>query len=259
LRDSLDYKKDTLVLELNYTVKDTAMQFVTQTDTLFFKYREKKTKQKKGDSGEEEKEKLVISTIKSKREVNLNSNLRLDLNVPLQAIHDSLIWLYHIPDSVEIPLDFTVRIDGEIPTRGWIDVAWESASKYRLLMLPGAMTSIYPMEHDTLDVSFQSRDSEYYGKILLTLEGVHNPVIIQLISKESVVRQLIVDQNGRYDFDYLVPQEYKIKFIHDLNQNGKWDTGNYMQKQQPEPVEFVPKPITVRSNWDHDVTMILKK
>ena len=27
----------------------------------------------------------------------------------------------------------------------------------------------------------------------------------------------------------------------------------------PEPVEFVPKEITVRSNWDHDVTMILEK
>ncbi|MFH0759241.1 MAG: Ig-like domain-containing protein [Bacteroidota bacterium] len=258
LRDSLDYKKDTLILELNYTVKDTAMQFVTQTDTLLLKYREKKTKQKKGSPGKEE-EGLVISTIKSKREVNLNSSLRLDLNVPLHSIHDSLIRLYHIPDSVEIPLAFTVRTDEEIPTRGWIDVAWESASKYRLLLLPGALTSIYPMDHDTLDVSFQSRDIEYYGQILLTMEGVHNPVIIQLINKESVVHQLIVDQNGRYDFSYLLPQEYRIKFIHDLNQNGKWDTGNYMKKQQPEPVEFVPKPITVRSNWDHDVTMILKK
>jgi len=234
------------------------MQLVTQTDTLLFIYREKKTKQKKGSTRKEE-EGLVISTIKSKREVNLNSSLRLDMNVPLQSIHDSLIWLYHIPDSVEIPLAFTVRIDEEIPTRGWIDVAWESASKYRLLMLPGALSSIYPMDHDTLDVSFQSRDIEYYGQILLTLEGVHNTVIIQLISKQSVVHQLIVDRNGEYDFSYLVPQEYRIKFIHDLNQNGKWDTGNYMKKQQPEPVEFLPKPITVRSNWDHDMTMILKK
>ncbi len=258
LRDSLDYKKDTLILELNYTAKDTTMQLVTQTDTLLFIYREKKTKQKKGSTRKEE-EGLVISTIKSKREVNLNSSLRLDMNVPLQSIHDSLIWLYHIPDSVEIPLAFTVRIDEEIPTRGWIDVAWESASKYRLLMLPGALSSIYPMDHDTLDVSFQSRDIEYYGQILLTLEGVHNTVIIQLISKQSVVHQLIVDRNGEYDFSYLVPQEYRIKFIHDLNQNGKWDTGNYMKKQQPEPVEFLPKPITVRSNWDHDMTMILKK
>ena len=35
--------------------------------------------------------------------------------------------------------------------------------------------------------------------------------------------------------------------------------GNYLKKLQPEPVEIWPGTITVRSNWDHDVSMILKK
>ncbi len=50
LRDSLDFQNDTLVMELNYTVKDTSMQFVTQTDTLLFTYRAQPSKKKKGES-----------------------------------------------------------------------------------------------------------------------------------------------------------------------------------------------------------------
>ena len=257
LRDSLDFKNDTLVLELKYTVKDTSMQYVTQTDTLLFTYRAKGSKQKKGEQKEEEG--LVISTIKNKRDVDLNSSLQLNLNVPIESVQDSLVRFYHIPDSVEVRQSFSFRIDEEIPTRGWFDVEWKSAAAYRLILLPGALSSIYDLDHDTLDVSFQARDLEYYGRILMTLNNVNDPVIIQLISKEVVVRQLTVDQSGQYEFSYLSPQEYQIKFIHDLNHNGKWDTGKYMKKRQPEPVEFVPKPITVRSNWDHDVSMNLKK
>ena len=126
-------------------------------------------------------------------------------------------------------------------------------------MLPGAVTSIYDQPHDTLDVTFKTRDIEYYGQILLNLENVHNPVIIQLISKENVVRQRTVESEGTYTFSYLAPGDYRVKFIHDLNKNGRWDTGKYLKKKQPEPVEFIAKQITVRSNWDHDVTMSLEK
>lgn len=257
LRDSADYKKDTLIMEVNYTVKDTTLQFVTQTDTLIFSFREKKTKQKKTE--EEEVEKLGISTIRNNGELDLNRNLRLDLDVPLEAIQDSLISFYHIPDSVEIPFPFRARADSLVPTRAWISADWESLSSYRLLLLPGAVNSIYDLAHDTLDVSFKTRDIEYYGQILLNLENVHNRVIIQLISKENVVRQQTVEQDGLFTFSYLAPQDYQVKFIHDLNGNGHWDTGKYLKKLQPEPVEFLPKEITVRSNWDHDVSMRLEK
>ena len=126
-------------------------------------------------------------------------------------------------------------------------------------MLPGALSSIYELEHDTIDLAFRTRDIEYYGQILLTLEGVSNPVIIQLKKKDEVVRKLRVYKNGLYTFSYLSPGDYGIKVIHDLNDNGKWDTGKYIEKRQPEAVEILPRSITVRSNWDHDVSMILEK
>ena len=259
MTDSTDYKRDTLKMELIYTMKDTADQNVTVKDTLIFSYREKAAKKKKDDQEVILQEKLQVSTIKKGKEQNLHQNLVLDLEFPLESIQDSMISLFHIPDSVEIAEPFQVFTDTTLLTRGWISTEWKSAAQYRMVLLPGAITSIYPMEHDTIDITFKTRDLEYYGRILLNLENVQNRVIVQLISKNNVIQEQEVDVSGQYTFSYLVPGIYSIKFVHDLNGNGKWDTGNYMEKLQPEPVEFLPVEITVRSNWDHDVTMELEK
>ena len=244
-------------MELSYTVKDTSQIFITRKDTILFTYREKKTKSKKDK--EEKTDGLQITTIKQRGEQDLNKQLRLDLNVPLEGVRDSLISLYKVQDSVEIEVPFRTVKDPEIPTRGWIEATWDSFTWYRLLILPGAVRSIYDLKHDTIDVAFRTRDTEYYGKILLDLQNVHNTVIIQLISKDLVIRQQTVGTDGQYEFGYLRPGQYTIKFIHDLNGNGRWDTGNYLKKLQPEPVEFVSKAINVRSNWDHEVNMIMQE
>jgi hypothetical protein len=262
IRDSTDYLKDTLILEARYTVLDTIPGYLTQVDTLRFVYRDKSAGKKKGnaksgDTGEEQK--LILSSIRANGEQHLHRDLKVDLNVPLLSINDSLVGFYHKPDTVELPVDYSFYRDSILPTRGWFHTRWESASRYRLYLLPGAVQSIYDLGHDTLDISFRTADEESYGRILLQLEGVNNDVIVQLISKENVVRILQAKQDGEFVFDFLSPGEYSIKCIHDLNGNGEWDTGVYLEKRQPEPVEFLPVDITVRSNWDHDVTMTLVK
>jgi hypothetical protein len=259
VRDSLHYKNDSLYMEIKYTVKDTLNLPVAQTDTLLFSYREKSTKKKKGTTGKEPVEQLEVSTIGRNGAQDLNRDLPLNLNFPLESINDSLISLYHIPDSVDIPVSFESRTDSLLLTRGWLSSAWIQASKYRLEILPGAITSIYPPTHDTINVSFETRDTEYYGKILLKLNQVKDRVMVQLISGEKVVIEKVAEEDGEIIFPFLAPKDYQLKFIHDRNGNGKWDTGNYMKKLQPESVEFLPVKITVRSNWDHDVSMTLEK
>jgi hypothetical protein len=246
-------------VEVQYTVKDTTMQYVTQNDTIRYLFREKTTKQRGRQKDEVKEEKLTVSTIGKNKEHDLNRDLLLDLEVPLKQLHDSLILLYHIPDSVEFPMPFTTRRDSLLPGRAWLSAGWESMSNYRLLLLPGAVESVYDIAHDSIDIPFKTRDIEYYGQILLNLQNVHNSVIVQLVSKDKLSRQITVHEDGLYTFSYLIPRDYTIKCIHDMNENGKWDTGKYLEKLQPEPVEILPKAVTVRSNWDHDVTMTLKR
>lgn len=257
LKDSVDFKNDTLTMELNYTVKDSMEMDVIRTDTLLMTFRKRASKQK--SNTEEPVEKLTITTLRNNGDLDLNAHLKLDFNFPVLGIEDSLVHLWQIPDSVEIPIPFISRKDTLLPFRVWIEAKWEEVSNYHLQILPGAFSSLYELEHDTLDLNFKTRDIEYYGQVLLTLENVSSPVIIQLTSQETVVRQRRVYESGLYTFSYLTPREYGIKIIHDRNDNGKWDSGKYLKKIQPEPVEIRPGTITLRSNWDHDVTMILEK
>jgi len=62
IRDSLYYQKDTLIIALNYTVKDTSNQYVMTRDTIIFSYRKKVSKQSKQETPEEEK--ITITTIR---------------------------------------------------------------------------------------------------------------------------------------------------------------------------------------------------
>jgi len=43
-----------------------------------------------------------------------------------------------------------------------------------------------------------------------------------------------------------------LKVIFDRNGNGRWDTGDYLKKQQPERVMYFPKTIEIRANWDQE-------
>jgi hypothetical protein len=257
LKDSLDYKRDTLSMEVAYTVLDTVQNYVTRIDTLLLSYRERKTKLKKGET--EEEEKLSISTIRKNGEQHLHKSLAMNFNFPVKELQDSLVHLFHIPDTVEVPQAFIFRMDSIQPTRAWMDVKWESASNYHLLLLPGAIQSMYGLENDTLDMPFRTRDVESYGQILLNLENVDSPVIIQLLNRDRVLLQRIITGSGLHTFSNLDPKDYRIKFIHDWNRNGKWDTGDYLEGRQPEAVEYYPKEITVRANWDHDINMVLEK
>lgn len=256
--DSLQYRKDSLFLALQYTVKDTANQNVTLMDTLVFTYREKTSKKKKREESTE-LEKLEVSTIRNGGNQGLYEKLGLTLDFPLEEINDSLIKLYHIPDSVDLPVPFRAEVDSLNLKRAQLAVDWEPEADYRLEVLPGALTSFYPLEHDTINVRFTTRDSEFYGKILLNISQVKHRILVQLLDKNKVLAEAEVDSDGQYIFPNLAPREYTIKFIHDINENGKWDTGKYLKKLQPEAVEFLPGSIEVRSNWDHDVSMSLRE
>lgn len=259
VRDSVHYKNDSIRMELNYTVKDTTEQYVLKTDTVLLSYREPQARNKREQTVQKEEEKLELTTIRDNANQDLNRDLSLFVDFPVEKLNDTLFSLYNIPDSVEIAVPFVVKSDSLQPYRVIVSTPWESDSKYRMELRPGAISSIYPMQHDTLDVSFRTRDLEFYGQILLSLVNVKDQVVIQLFSSKTLIDEKIVEADGQYNFPFLAPKEYQLKFIHDRNKNGKWDTGNYLEKLQPEPVELLPVSIEVRSNWDHDVSMVLEK
>lgn len=48
-----------------------------------------------------------------------------------------------------------------------------------------------------------------------------------------------------------------MRILYDNNKNGVWDTGNFKSKKQPEVVQLITKPLSVKSNWDNEVIINL--
>ena len=61
-----------------------------------------------------------------------------------------------------------------------------------------------------------------------------------------------------FNFEYIKPASYRVRVIYDENENGKWDTGSFLNKTQPERVFYYPGEIEIRANWDVNETFILR-
>ncbi len=132
----------------------------------------------------------------------------------------------------------------------------KESTSYHLFIPPGTLTDFFGLKNDTIKIDFKTRDEKYYGtvKLKLTIPEWKGQYIVQLLDdKENIVRESIIKAGETINYEYLHPLQYKLKLIYDENENGKWDTGNYFHKTQPEKVIYYSGAINIRSNWDLDL------
>ena len=102
-------------------------------------------------------------------------------------------------------------------------------------------------------------NSSDYGTIKLKLDSINDtlPYIVQILSEKDKVIAQKVAHKATAVFPNLTAGTYKVRIIKDLNCNGKWDSGNYWNNRQSEPVYFLPKTIELRNNWEIEETFSL--
>jgi len=257
LRDTSFVKSDSLRFAITYPVKDSVGEYFAKTDTLKFFSRPAAPKTTTSRGGKNKTEvkipevKLLVGSIRNRGMMELNANIPLSFNFPLQQIDTSLVRLSMMEDSVEVSQKYSIIADSVNVRKAEMRASWKEKGKYKMMMLPGAFTDIYSHTNDTIEISFSVQEKAFYGSLLLTLSEVKSPVLVQLMSeKETVLKTKLVTNDGLVVFDYLLPAKYKVKFVYDNNENSKWDTGDYLKKKQPEKVSYYEGEINIRSNWD---------
>lgn len=126
--------------------------------------------------------------------------------------------------------------------------------KYSLKMLPDAFSDIYEQKNDTLTFNLSTKEIEDYGRITMNIVNETNEnIIIDLISgknkDEIIERNFVSGTSKNLVFDLLEPKSYFVRAIIDTNKNGKWDTGNYLQKTLPETIIFYETELELRANY----------
>ena len=182
--------------------------------------------------------------------------LQLHLSRPIDSTDWGKISLSQKADSIIIPLEFRISsIDTVLKRHYQLIYEWQPKKIYQLMIFPGAFTDIYGKSNDTVKMEFSVNTSEDYGRLIFTFTTAQfeYPYIIQLLNDgKNVVSEKIVDKEDKIFFENLIPGNYSIRIIGDVNYDGKWTSGNYFKKSQPEPLFYFPNPISIRANWDSD-------
>lgn len=255
LTDTILSNQDSLKFELRYQVLDSLQQLVTKLDTIQMIYsapKAQKTKRKKNDVPE-------VPTITLSNNINSSAHdiyqrIRIEAPEPLASFDTSMVRLFSIVDTVKTRLPIVVEKDTNSIRKYYVDYPWEPNSNYEFQVDSAAARNIYGFPNNKIDQKFKTQKEDFYGKIILTVSGLNDPAIVQLLAnnkEEKVLQKIQVLEDGKIEFPFLKPEKYILRLIIDSNKNGKWDTGFLASQLQPEKVVYYPKVIKIRSNFEY--------
>jgi len=205
----------------------------------------------------------VNLNIKDKETFDLNKYIFLQVGTPLFSINTANIALFSIEDSVETKVQY--KLDKTKLREYSFRVNWKENTNYRLEIPPAVFTDIYGNVNDTIITTFRTQKLDFYGKLFINIKGIENKnnIIVQLITSdkksETVIAEKFINTDQIVEFSYLPPKEFLVKLVFDDNYNRVWDTGNYLEHIQPEEVLYYEKSAKIRSNWDVEIAIDLKK
>lgn len=171
---------------------------------------------------------------------------RMDSSKIRMARKDStMVEFMTVLDTVGNKIDFDFEV--------------EPNENYSIELLPGAITDFFETENDTISIKLATKSYADFGNLRLTLDGAVNfPLVVQLTDEKGVtVKELFATENQTLEFTNIKPATYLIRVIYDSNGNQKWDTGNYLQRIQPEKITYYPNVLEVRANWELEQTFTL--
>jgi Bacterial Ig-like domain len=192
-----------------------------------------------------------------------NVSSSFDLNKNIHLIGERPISNYSI-DNIQlledsIPIEFEFTVTDKISRKFSLNYKFKEDTKYTLFIPPNTFTDIYDLPNDTMLYQFTTKKESDYGNLFLS----YNPnfltnSIIQLYKGDQLINEAVYSGETKVTYNYLTPGDYQIKLIVDENSNNKWDTGNYLEHQQPEQVIDYEKAIKIRANWDNEAIWNVK-
>lgn len=273
VKDTTLAERDTLSFQLTYLATDTLGQRTARTDTLNLinkvprerrlalleeerkkQEKENKKKQKKGDTLTVAPPKFLAMTVDAPSALDLGKNIVLRFEEPLARIDTAALHMAVKADSVWNDIPFLFQADSLAHRQYQVLAEWQPGQEYRLQVDSLAFEGIYGLCTNKTESTLKVKTLEDYGTLYLNIRGAGPRAFVQLLnSSDAVVRQEPVKDDGTCDFYFLqAGTKYYIRLFNDRNGNGKWDTGNYAEKRQPEEVYYYNKVWEMKANFEFE-------
>ncbi len=210
-------------------------------DTLLHRFRESK------------QDTLTIKSLVGGN-INFDDNFALEGSIPFENIDVSQIKIMN-KDSVDVA--FSSKLDS-IFNRYIFAFDKQESQTYKIQLLPNAITDFFGNVNDSLNYTIRTKTYSDYANIRVVLKNAQYPIIAQLTDREGKMKyEQFADKPKVFDFRNITTGNYYLRIIHDTNGNQKWDSGNYLKKQQPERISHDHTVIEASANWDivHEFTL----
>ena len=140
--------------------------------------------------------------------------------------------------------------------------SFKTGVSYKLFLEPGSIqNSFLESNTDSIAKTIVFDEVEKFGIIDLSVKNLDSATqfLVYLYHKDQVVEKEIVVNASEFSkkYTHLLPGEYFVRVIYDVNKNGKFDPGDYSEKRQPEKVHY-QKLEQLRANWELAVSVDLK-
>ncbi len=199
---------------------------------------------------------LSISAVKTGT-IAFDETLELTANTPIASVEKEKMELIN-KDSLAV--DFQLSMNERTNT---LRVDFEKTEReiYTFTLFPEAVKDFFGQANDTLSYKVNTRTMADYGFLSFNVENPKSyPLIVQLVTEQGiVVKEMYAnEEQTAFEFENIAPANYNVRVIYDTNENGKWDTGDFLNRRQPEEVVYFPKLLDIRANWTLNETFILQ-
>jgi uncharacterized protein (DUF2141 family) len=155
--------------------------------------------------------------------------------------------------------NYTLSLDS---TRKKLTVrhTWAEDRKYNLIIekdFAKDTAGNFITRTDTLE--FRAKKTSDYGSLdvrIIGLDTTARPILSLYKDDKPVLSQSL--KADRYKFALIRPTEYEVRILYDRNGNGKWDTGHFGKRIQPERVVSRKQKLNIRANWDNELEINLQ-
>ena len=196
---------------------------------------------------------LVFKSLSST--LKLKESFQLSATIPLDSMDVSKVRVMDKDSVFQNPKMVLDRFSNIV------DFNFEKTEEnnYSIEMLPGAFTDFYGAQNDTLNFKVTTKLRSSYGDVRIEIRNGVYPLIVELIDNKGIVIESSLSQEASpVDFNEVTPGIYFLRVVFDSNQNGVYDSGDYLKKIQPERVSYALEPVEVRAGWDTIEEFILE-
>ena len=272
---------DTIKGEITYFKHDTVNQLQEVTEPLKLAWRLIETKEQEREreklererrkaeaAGEEweepKKENPFAFKMPTSGEINPENHLTVDFDYPLVKLDSAELLLTRVLEDNSIE-DIPVRMvrDTGMLRRWQVRAPWKLGGQYTLTIPEGAITDVAGLSNDSIIRKYTVLDPEKFATVLIHVRGRDDGTkyIVQLLDGSNALKQEKRDvTTGDIRFNYVPAGEIKFRVIEDRNGNGKWDSGNVVERLQPERAEIYANDqgedtFATKTNWEIEFSM----